>query len=53
MSEVIFASHNAILDISIIQVFVINAQIIAKNVGEFQVPALNVIIPNFCIIVLA
>jgi hypothetical protein len=53
MSEVIFASHNAILEISIIQVFVINAQIIAKNVGEFQAPALDVIIPSFCIIVLA
>jgi hypothetical protein len=46
--EIIFVRHHVILAISIIQAFVINVQVIAKNVREFQAPALNVIIPSFC-----
>jgi hypothetical protein len=50
--EIIFVRHHVILAISIIQAFVINVQVIAMNVREFQAPALNVIIPSFCLIVI-
>jgi hypothetical protein len=49
---IIFAKYLAILDISTIQVFVLNAQVIAKNVWEYSPPVLNVIIQSFCIVVL-